>query len=86
MGWFISSGSHPLEAPPSDDGAEFGDVFVHSFGEDQVQVWIRTESAIWELSNAGSDHPYLPGYRLILKNGKPGWVTRKTVATYYYRR
>lgn len=86
MGWYTSSGSQPLEAPPSHKDAEYGDIFVHLYGEEDAQVWMRTAMATWERVNPGHDHPYLPGYRLMLKDGRPGWVTRKTIATYHYRR
>lgn len=87
MGYYLSTGNAPLEGPLLNEGAELGDVFVHSDEEGtNHQVWMRTANANWERVNAGHNHPYLLGYRLLLKNGKPAWVTQKTIATYHYRR
>jgi hypothetical protein len=86
MGYYLSSGNSPLEEPPRDKIAEHGDVFVHSYEGEKHQIWMGTADAKWECIAPGHDHPYLPGYRLMLKHGKPGWVTQKTIATYHYRR
>ena len=87
MGWFESSGQRSIECPAQCEGASCGDVFIHSCtgAEETVQMWIRTGDGTWEAAAAGHIHPYLPGYRLVMTKGKPGWVTRKTIATYGYR-
>lgn len=75
MGYYLSSGKSPLEIPPHDDKAEPGDVFLHTYQEDQRQIWMRTPDGAWKHIQPGHDHPYLSGYCLLLKDGKPAWVT-----------
>jgi hypothetical protein len=84
-GWFESSGRTPLEKPYQCQGALNGDVFIHKHSGNMWQMWMRNDVGGWEVINRGHRHPYLLGYRLAMTNGKPGWVTRKTISTYNYR-
>ena len=83
--FFESSGDTSIDKPLRYENAEVGDLFVHTHGPDRIQMWIRVSTKTWDSVGPGHRHPYLPGYRLVLTGGKPGWVTRKTVATYHYR-
>lgn len=86
MGYYLSSGDSSLQEPPHYKDAQLGDVFLHSFEDDNFQIWMRMDSGKWESIRPGQAHPYLQGYQLLLKNGKPTWVTGRTIATYHYRR
>lgn len=85
MGWYESAGTAALRYPSRCEGVESGDLFIHSYGLDRAQVWVMGDEK-WSVIGMGHKHPYLPGYRLLIKNGKPSWVTRKTIATYSYRK
>jgi hypothetical protein len=84
VGWFESSGAAAIKRPSHCEGAVDGDVFIHRYGGEQCQSWIRTKNQTWDVVSRGYKHPYLTGYRLVLGK-KPGWVTRKTINTYNYR-
>jgi hypothetical protein len=84
MGWHHSEGDAALEHPSPCDDVELGDLFVHAHGT-SVQVWMRSDNG-WDVIRAGHAHPSLIDHRLLIKDGKPSWVTRQTVATYSYRK
>ncbi|KAF8325701.1 hypothetical protein F5887DRAFT_1085302 [Amanita rubescens] len=85
-GWFISTGSRPIDQPVVGAGAaQESDVFVHvhDFGR---QIWLRSPSSAWLPIQCGHQHPLLATHRFILNaNGEPRWVTRQTMVTYASR-
>lgn len=86
MGWFESRGYGELKEPYLYDGARPGDIFVHTFGSCGQQVWMLGENGIWAGVYPAQEHPTVPTHRLFIAEGRPSWVTRKTVATYGYRK
>jgi hypothetical protein len=85
-GWFISTGSMPIDQPVVGTGAahEF-DVFVHVHDVGR-QIWLKSPSSAWLSIQCGHQHPLLATHRLILNaNGEPRWVTRQTMITYASR-
>jgi len=86
VSWYSSKSSLALDQPPVSltcygGTLQSGDLFIniHSNG---IQSWIR-ELDRWVSVEEDHPHPFLKSYRLILlKNGDPSWVTRKTVVTY----
>lgn len=86
MGWFEAKGGTELKEPCLCDDALPNDVFVHSFGRDGEQVWLLGETGVWMKVNGGREHPSIPTHRLVISEGRPSWVTRKTIATYGYRK
>lgn len=86
MGWFQSKGGMELKEPCLCDDAKPNDVFVHSYGETGQQVWLLGQNGIWDRVKIGREHPTITTHRLVIAEGRPSWVTRKTVATYGYRK
>lgn len=85
-GWFISTGSRPIDQPVLGAGAaRESDVFVHVHDVGR-QIWLRSPSSAWLSIQCGHQHPLLATHRLILNaNGEPRWVTRQTMVTYASR-
>jgi hypothetical protein len=88
--FFQSWGNTPLEKPPVSEmlqAAQESDLFVHSYGQNNPQVWILSANGEWTPIEIGHNHPSRSTHYLtILENGQPGWVIRHTLVTYKTRR
>jgi len=79
--WFESSGKVPLVKP--DTGRLHAmrpeDLFVHTYGGCQPQVWLRTGDKRWTRVEPDCPHPRLNNYVLQMSDiGQPRWVTKGT--------
>lgn len=83
MGRYITSHQLPLQHPLPCPRAVQGDLYIHHYGNKQVQIWLR-EGDQWISSiTDGHHHPSLADYRLFVGEGaEPTWVTKKTRSTY----
>lgn len=83
--YFVSTGPHPGPLPTSCDSEPFekGDLYVHRYTENNLQVWLLEDNGAWRSVSSGHRHPTLPKYRLNIlpDSGKPNWVLRETWMT-----
>lgn len=58
-------------------------LFVHHYGDRQVQIWLRDgDKWIGDIKD-GHPHPSLKNYCLYVPEGRePTWVTKKTRSSY----
>ena len=86
VGRYISTHALPLQHPPQCAQAMCGDLYIHHYATDKLQIWFW-DGDQWEEDIAdGSRHPTLPNYRLYVNGGGgPTWVTKKTRSTYQGR-
>ena len=83
VGRYTSTHMLPLQHPPRCTQATCGDLYIHRYATDKVQVWFW-DGTRWdgEISD-GDRHPTLPNYQLYASGGgEPTWVTKKTRSTY----
>jgi len=83
VGRYISTHVLPLQHPPQCAQATCGDLYIHHYATDKLQIWFW-DGGRWEGEIAdGYRHPTLPNYRLYASGGgEPTWVTKKTRSTY----
>lgn len=83
MGRFITTHHLRLQQPPSHLHAMDGDLYIHHYGDKNVQIWLREgDQWVGDISD-GHHHPLLQDYRLFVADGiEPSWVTKKTRSTY----
>lgn len=82
MFWLKSRGCEAIHGP-SRPGTNIGDLYLHLFGENTVQIWMWDGVSSWDSIEEGYVHPLLPNRRLWLQTrDEPSWVTRKTATTY----
>ena len=86
VGRYISTHVLPLQHPPQCAQAMCGDLYIHRYATDKLQIWFW-DGDQWEGDiGDGSRHPTLPNYRLYANGGGgPTWVTKKTRSTYQGR-
>ena len=86
VGRYISTHALPLQHPPQCAQPMCGDLYIHRYATDKLQIWFWDGNQ-WEGDIAdGSHHPTLPNYRLYANGGGgPTWVTKKTRSTYQGR-
>ena len=86
ISWHSGKSSQALDQPPISPTRyggtlQSGDLFIN-IHSDGIQCWIQ-ELDCWVSVEEGHPHLFLKSYHLILlKNGDPSWVTRKTIITY----
>ncbi|KAI6028161.1 hypothetical protein EDC04DRAFT_2605811 [Pisolithus marmoratus] len=81
---FLSGiGIAALMQPPPYLHTVDGDLYIHHYGNKDVQIWLR-EGNQWVGDILDSHHhPMLPDYHLFVAKGiEPTWVTRKMRLTY----
>ncbi|KAL4063138.1 hypothetical protein J3A83DRAFT_4380062 [Scleroderma citrinum] len=83
MGRFISSTELPLSHPPYCPSARPTDLYIHHYGDHNIQIWLW-DGDKWEGDiRDGHPHPSLWNHRLYVTDGRePTWVTRKTRTSY----
>jgi len=85
-GWYTTKATNAVASPPSGLYAQTGDLFVHFFGEGEIQVWMWNDDCWQGNVQDGHQHPTLGGHRLHVRAGAaPTWVTKKTLTTYQGR-
>ena len=83
VGRYTSTHMLPLQHPPRCAQATCGDLYIHHYATDKVQVWLW-DGTRWDGDiSDGDHHPTLPNYQLYASGGgEPTWVTKKTRSTY----
>ncbi|KAF9457775.1 hypothetical protein BDZ94DRAFT_1313892 [Collybia nuda] len=80
--YFISTGPHPGPLPINCDAELFekGDLYIHRYTTDDMQVWLMEDGGAWRSVKSGHRHPILHKYFLnvLPDSGKPNWVLHET--------
>ncbi|KAI0054402.1 hypothetical protein BV25DRAFT_1922716 [Artomyces pyxidatus] len=90
--WYETSGGHKILRPPTElEPVEVGDIFIHKVTNNHttmLQKWMWDKSRHWVPIEVGRRHP-LPSVSHLRfwlhRDGTPGWITKKTAATYQGR-
>ena len=84
--WWASQSDDKIDAPFPASQAKSGDLYIHAYGATIFQIWLRGESEEWLSIKEAHPHPTIKGHALrMLSNGRPRWVTTKTLTTYASR-
>ncbi|KAH7906905.1 hypothetical protein BJ138DRAFT_1117160 [Hygrophoropsis aurantiaca] len=83
VGRYLSARETAIQHPPECAQAQLGDLFIHRWGDRQIQIWLWDEQSWQPDVTDGHIHPVVQDHRLYIRDGiDPTWVTRKTRTTY----